>query len=59
VPRKPASITQADIQRAIRAARAEGVAVVEIRVGGATIIIPLSTDSSPTKALAEPEEIVL
>ena len=35
--RRPAPITQADMQRAIRAAKAEGVAELEIRIGRETV----------------------
>jgi hypothetical protein len=37
--RRPAPITQADMQRAIRAAKAEGVAELEIRIGREAIFI--------------------
>jgi hypothetical protein len=37
--RRPASITQADMQRAIRAAKTEGVAELEIRIGRETVLI--------------------
>jgi len=38
--RRPAAITQADIARAIRAAKQAGAAEVEVRVGnGVTIVI--------------------
>ena len=37
--RRPAPITQADMRRALRAAKAEGVAELEIRIGGETVLI--------------------
>jgi hypothetical protein len=37
--RRAAAITQAEMQRAIRAAKAEGVAELEIRVGGDTVMV--------------------
>jgi hypothetical protein len=44
------------IRAAIRAARKEGAALVEVTIGGgATVRIPLT----PDKPIAEPEEIVL
>ena len=43
--RRPAVITQADIARAIRAAKQAGAAEVEVRVGEATIVVRLSTDN--------------
>jgi len=61
MPRRPASLTQADIARAIRAAKQEGAREVEVRVGEkATIVIklgPLSTGSN--SVLEESGEIVL
>jgi hypothetical protein len=39
MPRRPALITQVDMQRAIRAARAEGVGELEIRIGRETVLI--------------------
>jgi len=40
MPRTPAKLTQADVARAIRAAKASGAGSVEIRPDG-TIVIPL------------------
>jgi len=37
--RRPAPITQVDMQRAIRAAKAEGVAELEIRISRETVLI--------------------
>jgi hypothetical protein len=37
--RRPAPITQADMRRALRAAKAQGVAELEIRIGGETVLI--------------------
>ena len=34
MPRRPAAITQADVARAIRAAKQEGAAEVEVRLAG-------------------------
>ena len=54
--KRPARFTQAEIERAIRAAKKAGLAVVEVRIGGeASIRIPLA----PDKAVAESEEVVL
>jgi len=53
---RPARITQAEIERAIRAARKEGVTEVELKIGDeASIRIPLA----PDKPVAESGEIVL
>jgi hypothetical protein len=50
--RRPASITQADIARAVRAAKQAGATEVEVRVGDERIIIRISSpeDESPEKS---------
>ena len=48
VPRRPAVLTQADVARAIRAARQAGAGAVEIRPDG-TIVIAVGASSSPGK----------
>lgn len=58
--RRPAKITQADVARAIRAAKQEGAAGVEVRPDGSIFVslVPQSTD--PKKApVAEQREVVL
>jgi hypothetical protein len=56
VTNRPARISQAEIERAIRAARKAGAPAVEVRMGdGVSIRIPLA----PDKPVAESEEIVL
>jgi hypothetical protein len=58
MPRRPATITQADVARVIRAARQAGAAEVEVRLGdGAQIIVRLSTSGATT--LEESGKIVL
>jgi hypothetical protein len=59
--RRPATITQADIARALRAAKQEGAREVEVRVGDkATIIIRLGPPSTGgNSGLEEKGEIVL
>jgi hypothetical protein len=53
---RPARITQAEIERAIRAAKKAGLTEVEVRIGDDTSIrIPLA----PEQAIAESEEIIL
>jgi hypothetical protein len=61
MPRRPALLTQADIARAIRAAKQEGACEVEVRVGDkATIIIKLEPPSTGANSgLEESGEIVL
>jgi len=46
MPRRPASITQADVARIIRAARQAGAAEVELRVGDQVVIVRLQPSSS-------------
>ena len=59
--RRPASITQADVARAIRAARQAGASEIELRIGSATILIRLTSSPStgPELALEALKEIVL
>jgi len=44
--RRPASITQADVARAIRAAKQAGAAEVELRVAGGTILIRIASSTA-------------
>jgi hypothetical protein len=56
VSNRPARITQAEIERAIRAAKKAGVTEVEVRIGDeVSIRIPLV----PDQPIVESEEIVL
>lgn len=58
--RRPATITQADVARAIRAAKQAGAAEVEVRVGGqSTILIRIASSTAREKALEPEGEIVL
>jgi hypothetical protein len=61
MPRRPATITQADVARAIRAAKQAGAAEVELRVGDALILIRIAPSSSTGRvsALEVVREIVL
>jgi hypothetical protein len=60
VTRRPANITQADVARAIRAAKQAGAAEIEVHVGDRDkIIIRISPSTAPKTALVEPAEIVL
>jgi hypothetical protein len=53
---RPARITQAEIERAIRAAKKAGLTEVEVKIGDeASIRIPLA----PEKPIAESEEIIV
>jgi hypothetical protein len=58
--RRPANITQADIARAIRAAKQVGGSEVEVRIGDqGAIIIRLSSTETKAHDLAQSAEIVL
>jgi hypothetical protein len=58
--RRPANITQADIARAIRAAKQAGASEVEVRIGGRdAIIIRLSSTEMTAHDLEQSAEIVL
>lgn len=60
MPRRPASITQADVARAIRAAKQAGAAEVEIRsASGPSIFIRLIPSTDPATAIVPEGEIVL
>jgi 2-iminoacetate synthase ThiH len=53
---RPARITQAEIERAIRAAKKAGVTEIEVKIGDdASIRIPLA----PEQPIAESDEVVL
>jgi hypothetical protein len=56
---RPATITQADIARAIRAAKQAGAAEVEVRIGVATILVRIAPSTAPEKPIEEDREIVL
>ena len=54
--KRPARVTQAEIERAIRAAKKAGLTEVEVRLGDeVSIRIPLA----PEKPIAEAGEIIL
>ena len=58
--RRPAWITQADIARAIRAAKQTGAVEVEVRIGDqAAIVIRLNLSTGDEKRLEPGEEIIL
>jgi hypothetical protein len=59
--RRPATVTQADIARAIRAAKQTGAAEVEVRIGdqGAIVIRLLSSTGTEAPSLEQSAEIVL
>jgi hypothetical protein len=58
--RLPATITQADIARAIRAAKQTGAAEVEVRIADQfSIVIRLISSTGGEKRLESTEEIIL
>lgn len=57
--RRPANITQADVARAIRAAKQAGAAEVEVRVGEQRIIIRINQPSDDESALEQSDKITL
>lgn len=58
--RRPAILTQADIARAIRAAKQTGAAEVEVRIGEhSSIIIHLIPSDGSDRPLEPTREIVL
>jgi hypothetical protein len=60
MPRRHASITQADLARALRAAKQAGAAEVEVCVGGASkIVFRLALSTGEEKPLEPIGEIIL
>jgi hypothetical protein len=58
--RRPATITQADIARANRAAKQAGAAEVVVHVNGqSSIVIRLTQSTGPNEGLEREREIVL
>lgn len=58
--RRPAIVTQADVARAIRAAKQTGAVEVEVRIGEqSSIVIRLNSSTGKETPLEPPGEIVL
>jgi DNA-binding XRE family transcriptional regulator len=57
--RRAASITQADIARAVRAAKQAGATEVEVRVGDERIIIRINPSSKDESSVEQSHKIVL
>ena len=60
MPRRPATIIQADVARVIRAAKQEGAAEVEVRLGDrASILIRITPSTKSDPLLESAGEIIL
>jgi hypothetical protein len=59
MPRRAASVTQADVARIIRAAKQAGAAEVEIKMGEQTVLVRLAPSTGPQTTLAPTAEVVL
>jgi hypothetical protein len=61
MPRRPAVITQADVARAIRAAKQAGAEAVELRPDGTIIVVLKNTQTVPDENPPEPpkREIIM
>ena len=65
MPRRPATVTQADIARAIRAAKQAGATCVEVKPDGTVLIRldqsrpALSADSQAKASLEDYEDVAL
>jgi hypothetical protein len=59
MPRRPASITQSDYARILRAAKQAGAAEVELRIGETPIIIRIAASSTGEQTPLEPREKIV
>jgi hypothetical protein len=59
MPRRPACFTQADIARAIRAAKQAGAAEIEVRMAGTSILFRITPSTGGETRLEPVEDIVL
>ena len=59
ISRRPAAFTQAEIARAIRAAKQAGASEVEIKRGVDSMIVRVNQSTSGEKTVDQPEEVVL
>jgi hypothetical protein len=57
--RRPATITQADVARIIRAAKQAGAAEVEVRTGDTSIVIRIASSTGVQSSLETSEQVVL
>ena len=59
MPRRAATITQADVARVIRAAKQAGASEVVVTVGDQSVTVKLGQSTSPVKTLEKDEGIIL
>jgi hypothetical protein len=59
MPRRPAAITQADVARAIRAAKKAGATAVEIKPDGRIIVQLVPSCAQAEETVAADKEIAL
>ena len=59
MPRRAATITQADIARVIRAAKQAGAAEVVVQIGDQSVVVRLAPSTAPQNVLETNGEIVL
>jgi hypothetical protein len=59
MPHRPASITQADVARIIRAAKQAGASEVEVKIGDQSVIVRLTKSTGQLGTLEPEPEIVL
>jgi hypothetical protein len=59
MPRRPSTITQADIARAVRAAKQAGAAEVEVKIGNASLVVRIAPSTGQETVLEQGKEIVL
>ena len=59
MPRRPASVTESDIRRIIRAAKKTGACEVEIRLGETLIVVCLASSTGQETPLEQSEQIAL
>lgn len=56
--RRPATVTQADVARIVRAAKQAGAAEVEVRVGQAIVTVRMSS-TAPALAPTDSGEVIV
>jgi hypothetical protein len=54
VSNRPAEVRQRTIEQIMRGARKQGAKSIEVRVGMATVVIPLEDDQKPAATEMEP-----